>query len=589
MRLRASFQVKLFFTAFTAAALALAVAGGLFSRAMRRQTEARIERTLAAEAQLAGDLLGHTPDGLSGEALDAEADRIGGLIQARVTLIAADGRVLGDSAEPAAEIPTIENHRSRPEVIEAGRGGTGRARRYSATVGTDMLYVAVRMAHPQVAFVRVALPLTDIDEQLRAVVTATAAALGVALLGAGLIAYILSTRLSTRVRAIAAVAGRYRQGDLTPSRLDFGDDELGVVARALDESIRELGHRLGEQERDRSRTEAILSGMVEGVLVVDPAGRVQLANDAARKMLRLDDRALGSHYVEIIRHPAVADLVSAALAGRTPNFVELTPPRDERRTLVARAAPATAGASHGAVVVLHDISDLKRADQMRRDFVANVSHELRTPLTAIRGYVEALAEPDLDPEDGRRFLAIITRHALRMERLVKDLLRLARLDAQQEPLDLGTCELRSLIQTVVHDLLPSLEERRQKVDIDVVPDGATIQADAAKLHDILRNLIANASAYSPADTHIRVIASVGCDEVAIAVEDEGPGLPEQDLGRVFERFYRVDKSRARDPGGTGLGLAIVKHLVELHGGQAQAENRPTGGARFRLILPVRAA
>ncbi|MGE3509358.1 MAG: histidine kinase dimerization/phospho-acceptor domain-containing protein, partial [Vicinamibacterales bacterium] len=535
MRLRPSFQVKLFLTAFTAAALALAVAGVLFTRAMRRQTETRIERTLAAEAQLAGDLLGHTPDDLAGEALDAEADRIGVLIQARVTLLAADGRVLGDSAEPTAKIATLENHRSRPEVIEAGRSGTGRARRYSATVGTDMLYVAVRMAHPQVAFVRVALPLTDIDQQLRVVVTATAAALGVALLGAGLMAYVLSTRLSMRVRAIAAVAGRYRQGDLTPSRLDYGDDELGVVARALDESVRELGHRLGEQERDRSRTEAILSGMVEGVLVVDPAGRVQLANDAARKMLRLDDRALGSHYVEIIRHPAVADLVGAALAGRTPNFVELTPPRDERRTLVARAAPATAGASHGAVVVLHDISDLKRADQIRRDFVANVSHELRTPLTAIRGYVEALAEPDLDPEDGRRFLAIITRHALRMERLVKDLLRLARLDAQQEPLDLGPCELRSLIQTVVHDLLPSLEERRQQVDIDVVPDGATIQADAAKLHDILRNLIANASAYSPADTRIRVIASVGSAEVVFAVEDEGPGLPEQVLGRVVVR------------------------------------------------------
>lgn len=586
MTLRPGFQGKLFLTAFAAAALALTVAGLLLTRSIRRQAELRIEQTLVAEAHLAAELLGQTaaaPDPVP--SLDAEADRIGALISARVTFIAPDGRVMGDSSEPVEALATLENHASRPEILDASRGGAGIARRYSATVGADMLYSAVRVSHPQIAYVRLALPLTDINEQSRAVVQAIAAALGVALLGGGLIAYLLSARLARRVRAIAAIAERYGQGDVPASRPNFGEDELGMVARALEGSVRELGTRLDEQARDRARTEAILSGMIEGVLVVDAAGRVQLANAAARRMLRLDALAPGGHYLEIIRHPAIADLVGSALGGQTPESVPLSPPHDERRTWVARAAPTTAQRGQGAVLVLHDITDLKRADQIRRDFVANISHELRTPLTAIRGYVEALSERDIDPGDAQRFLEIITRHTHRMERLVSDLLQLARLDAQQEPLDVVNCDLPALVQAVIADLTPSLDRRRQRVSIAIAPDATPIAADAVKLHDALRNLVANASTYAPEGSEIGVTGRREDTQVALAVEDTGPGLPDADLTRVFERFYRVDKSRARDPGGTGLGLAIVKHLVELHGGTVRAENRPEGGARFTIRLP----
>ncbi len=245
------------------------------------------------------------------------------------------------------------------------------------------------------------------------------------------------------MRGIADLARRYRTGDLTPARMNFGDDELGEVARSLDESVQEVGRRLAEQARDRGRMEAILAGMVEGVIVVDPQGRLQLANDAAQRMLKLENVGLGRPYVETIRHPAIAQLVASTLADRTPAPLQLTPPRDPSRTIIARAAAAAGDASleaagaGGVVVVLHDITDLRRADQIRRDFVANVSHELRTPLTAIRGYVEALSEEDAGPDDSRRFLAIIARHTERMERLVKDLLRLARLDAGQERLEIG--------------------------------------------------------------------------------------------------------------------------------------------------------
>jgi two-component system, OmpR family, phosphate regulon sensor histidine kinase PhoR len=234
--------------------------------------------------------------------------------------------------------------------------------------------------------------------------------------------------------------------------------------------------------------------------------------------------------------------------------------------------------------VLHDITDLRRADQIRRDFVANVSHELRTPLTAIRGYVEALSEGDASAEESRMFLGIIARHSERMERLVKDLLRLARLDAGQETLDIIACDTRNLVQGVIGDVAPDLESRDQRIEIAIAEGADTLRGDPAKLHDALRNLVANAITYSPEHTTIRIDAARVAGFVALSVSDEGPGIPDDDLSRVFERFYRVDKSRARDPGGTGLGLAIVKHLVELHGGSVRAENRPEGGTRVTVTL-----
>ena len=580
----ASFQTKLFVAAVTSAAIALAVAGALFATTTARLTDERIEQTLTAEARLAADLLAHGTPGSSVAELEAEADRIGALVSARVTFIAADGRVMGDSAETPEGVALMENHATRPEVIEAREHGLGKGRRHSDTLNIDMLYVAVPVNHPAIAFVRVAVPLTDIRQQFRAILTATFAALGLALVGAAAIGWVFSSRIGQRVRAIAGVARRYRGGDLSPSGLDYGDDELGIVARALDDSVQAVGRQLAEQARDRAHMEAILAGMIEGVIVVDPHGRLQLVNEAAERMLKLEDLTLGRHYVESIRHPAIAELVAAALSGRPPDALQLSPPRDPSRTVMARATPAAGGGAHGAVLVLHDITDLRRADQIRRDFVANVSHELRTPLTAIRGYVEALSEGDASAEESRMFLGIIARHSERMERLVKDLLRLARLDAGQETLDIIACDTHNLVQGVIADATPALESRDQRIEVAIARGAETLRGDPAKLHDALRNLVANAITYSPEHTTIRIDAALVAQSVSLSVSDEGPGIPDDDLSRVFERFYRVDKSRARDPGGTGLGLAIVKHLVELHGGTVRAENREQGGTRVTIAL-----
>jgi two-component system phosphate regulon sensor histidine kinase PhoR len=407
--------------------------------------------------------------------------------------------------------------------------------------------------------------------------------LAIALVVALAVSWVFSATWQRRVQAIARVAERYSSGDLSRSTYDYGTDELGSVARALDASVQELGGRIEELSRDRARMGAILAGMVEGVLVVDRQGRLQMVNRAAQHMLRVDPSAIGRPYLEVLRHPDVAAQLTRVLRGDEVGSQEVALSRDPGRTFMAGAAPVS-GTGGGAVLVLHDITELRRADQIRRDFVANVSHELRTPLTAIRGYVEALLDEPADADSTHKFLEIIARHTTRMERLVKDLLRLARLDARQEALEMARCDVRQIFSGVVADLSPAIEAKRQHVSIDVPPEVTQVDGDPAKLHDIVRNLVENAVNYSPEGADVTLTASQANGQYTITVADSGPGIPQEDLARVFERFYRVDKSRSR-PGGTGLGLAIVKHLVELHGGEARAENAAGGGAVFTVVLP----
>lgn len=412
-------------------------------------------------------------------------------------------------------------------------------------------------------------------------------AIGVATaaLSAMITGWMASTVVDDRVSAVVTAIRALGNGEVRAPLPETRGDAVGRVARAVNAAGASLDARLGDLARDRARLEAVLSGMVEGVIVVNEQGQVQIANEAARRLLRLEASPIGRRYVELIRHPDIAQQITQALQGERPGGLELAIGREPGQTFIARCSPAITPGSRGAVLVLHDITDLRKADRIRRDFVANVSHELRTPLTAIRGYVEALLDGPTHDAETTKFLEIIARHSARMERLVKDLLRLARLDAGQEPLELADVAVEGLFSGVAGDLQTLTDARDQQVTVQVEPPALTMRCDPAKLHDVLRNLVENASAYTPEGSRIELGASADATHVRLTVADTGHGIPDAELPRIFERFYRVDKARSRDSGGTGLGLSIVRHLVELHGGLVSAQNRPEGGAVFTITLP----
>ena len=577
------FRTKIFIGSVVAAIVSLVASELWLARQVRAEQHQALVQSLTAEARLIAHTLETAP-------ADSDLDRLavaaGRVIESRVTLIDRQGRVLGDSSQSPEERASLDNHASRPEVIEAKAKGVGQVRRYSDTLRTDMLYVAVAIDHPVVRYVRLAVPATEVDAQVRAMRRISLVALAVGVPFAFLIAWMSTAPMARRVQAMAGAARAFKAGDLATVPRDFGTDELGSVAHTLDDVARELSRRVGDLSQDRARIDAIVAGMVEGVLVVDNEGHIQRINAAARTMLGVGDGVMGKPFNLALRDVAIADQLSRALSGQSDTSVELTLQRDPSRTIVARAAAVPAERGGGAVAVLHDISDIRRVDRMRQDFVANVSHELRTPLTVVRGYAEALADGSVDAGDVAEFGSVITRHATRMERLVADLLRLARLDAHQETLTLASCDLKDVFEGIVQDLQPLIDFKHQQVVIHVAPGAESVVADGAKVNDVIRNLVENAVTYSPEAAEIRLEAWAADNTVRLTVADNGPGIPVGDLPRVFERFYRVDPSRAR-PGGTGLGLAIVKHLVELHGGQVTAVNSALGGAVFTVVLPLR--
>jgi two-component system, OmpR family, phosphate regulon sensor histidine kinase PhoR len=574
-------RARILIGALLAISVALGVTAVLLERALRADLGADLEQVLLSQARLASAVVAREP------AADpaSQAGALSALVHAHVTLVAADGRVLGDSDVDRADLATLGTEATRDEIVLAGRAGEGIGRRRSPTTHLDTTYAAVAVRAGPVAYVRVALPDTSIGARVAQVHRLALLGLVAGLAVAAAFAWVTGLVVDRRVRQIADVAAQYRHEDFSRPPPDYGSDETGTAASLLDGAARELGARLSDMARERAHMDAILTGMVEGVVLVNASGRLVLTNPAVRSMLRLPGTAEGRHYLEVVRHPDVAAQLAAALAGGRPAPVDVQLERDGLRVFAAHVVPVQHERGGGAVLVLHDITDLRRADQVRRDFVANVSHELRTPLTAIRGYVEALAD-EPPPDDARRFLEIISRHTLRMERLVRDLLRLARLDAGQEPLERAGCTFAPILSAIEHDMQAPLAARHQRLALTIGAGASGAPGDPAKLHDVFRNLIENASNYSPEGGVIEVATRRDGDWVDVTVADRGPGIPPADLPRVFERFYRVDRSRTRDPGGTGLGLSIVRHLIELHGGRVRAANRDGGGAIFTVQLPA---
>jgi two-component system, OmpR family, phosphate regulon sensor histidine kinase PhoR len=506
----------------------------------------------------------------------------------RITLIARDGTVIADSDVPSSEISQMENHAGRPEVRQALSRGEGTAVRLSETTGEDYVYAAGVVADPggRTYVLRVADPL----EQLPALRRHMAAATGLATLAAGLSIVITALWINRRV-----FAPLYRlirgAGDLASgraSRVEVPEEkELAALALALNRLAATAEAQFAAVRNERDHLMAILSSMSEGVLVVDGDGRALLVNPAFRRLFDLAGEVAGRPVLEIIRHPDLARVIedTLRLGEAQGGQIELRSP--DRRTLLLASA-ALAGGERGAVLVTRDTTELTRVADMRRDFVANVSHELKTPLAAIRGYAETLQDGALEePATARRFTDRILSQCRRLQALLDDLLTLSRLDGVALPPEREPVDLREVVHRAVEVLSTAAREKQVRVDVEesAIPP---VPGDPDSLERLVLNLLDNALKYNRPGGSVILRLSQDGPDVLLEVCDTGIGIPPDSIPRIFERFYRVDKGRAREEGGTGLGLAIVKHVAQAHGGQVDVESHAGRGTTFRVRLPLEA-
>jgi two-component system phosphate regulon sensor histidine kinase PhoR len=574
--------------AVAASAAALLAVLLLVEPGLRRRSVEQTSDTLLAQARLIARVVERPlAQGASVAELDALVDAATRGGRSRVTVIAADGQVLADSSLSIPALAKVENHADRPEVVEALAGGEGSAVRRSATVDTDLLYAAVPIRHQGrlLGAARVALPLYGVEEQAREVARSVALALALAFVVAVGLAVALSAPLAGPLGDMMESARRFAAGDLSARTRLSRRDEVGELARILDRSADQLQARLNELARERARTEAILSAIESGLLAVDHRGTVLLANESLRRSLDLAD-PLGRHYLEVIRHPEVGRSLETALRTGRSLAAEVRLHR-LRRTYALHAGPfpGQEGVPHGAVLTFQDVTERRRVDEVRRDFVANASHELRTPLTSIRGFVEALEDGALDEAStARRFLEKIRTHSDRMAALVADLLELSRLESGERPPHWEIVPPDEIVDEVVGGLAGMASAHQ----IEVVSDlrAPAFETDRERLRGVLENLVENALKYTAAGGRVEVSARAEDDTIVLEVADNGAGIPAEHLPRLFERFYRVDKARSRELGGTGLGLSIVKHLVESLGGSVGVSSELGRGTRFTVRLPT---
>jgi two-component system phosphate regulon sensor histidine kinase PhoR len=523
----------------------------------------------------------------------------------RVTVIDKNGRVLADSA-PNAEPAGSD---LQPEIQQAFSSGEGESTRRSAPLNRDFVYRAVRYTPPSggPVAIRVAIPLVQMDASLadlrRRLLVASLVILTV---GAAAL-FVFFQSFAERVERLRQYALRLAQGDFRPLPAEESKDELAEVTKALNQTAAWMDRTIHSLSGERNRSSAILRSMVEGVAVIDADEKLVFSNHAFSEILSLDfARSEGRPMIEVLRNPELLGLIWRALRGEEGVQSDIAMGFVQQRSFSVTAAPvkplenaptvsgradvlataAQAANPSGAVVVLHDVTELRRLERVRQDFVANVSHEFKTPLTAIQGFAETLLSGAIDdPQNNRRFLGIIREHAARLARLTDDLLRLARIEAGKLEVQLLPVNVLDMVTGCAETSFLKSSQKQISIDVDLAQELPPMRGDAGLLRDVLQNLIDNAIQYTPPGGQIHVSALAREHEIVITVADTGIGIPLADQERIFERFYRVDAARSREAGGTGLGLSIAKHIVEVHGGRLWVQSEIGAGSRFSFSIP----
>lgn len=558
------------------------------SRAVEKEALLKLRESLTLQARLLSHIL--TPElVLQGDRREIQkiASGLGKETGARVTVIAPDGLVLGDSERSWEGMLAMDNHAGRPEVIAAIHDTVGTSSRFSHTVKADMLYVALLLTQGKnkAGVLRVAWPLTDVRRVL------DSAAQPVLLSSAGgifcvvLLSFVLGRSLTRDVKRLTEAAAQYRQGDLVKDISIQSDNELKLLADAMNQMASSLKLQIAKLEAEKTKFSAVLENMKEGVIAVDCENRIQIINQGAQKMFGISDEVSGKPFIEVIRNKSLDDMLTAAIKEQTTAFQEISLSQPLEKTLkVSAAGISKCEGNVCGLLVFFDMTEIKRLENMRKEFVANVSHELKTPLTSIQGFIETLRSGALeDTQKSGEFLAMMQEDSERLTRLINDLLELSRIESQEIPLQVQELDLKTQADKAAAVLGAQAAARRVTIENNI-PAGCRVWADPDRLRQIFLNLIENAVKFNKPEGCVILSAVPEFSCVRVSVEDTGTGIPEKAIARVFERFFRVDKARSRDLGGTGLGLSIVKHLVEAHGGTVSCRSAYGQGSVFSFTL-----
>ncbi|MBN1526251.1 MAG: HAMP domain-containing protein [Candidatus Omnitrophica bacterium] len=557
---------------------------------LKAYVESRIEDNLRRELLLTKDLLDNEASRyLAFPAADAFADRVAARLGCRITIIAPDGSVMGDSRLDESGIRTVENHLERPEVQGALNTGFGMSRRFSSTIRTQMLYMAVPLgAKGARGVLRMAMSLSDIlvgESRIRRII---GYALLFALTLAVALTFTVSTFVSEPLSEMSVIAERIAGGDFSRKVCIRSRDEIGRLASAINHMSDEIEKEIAKVRSEEAKLRAMITHMFEGLLLTDDKGAVLLMNPSLRKTLLVEVAPEGKMPLEVIRNAAVHEIVEDVLKGdRGLITAEMSVHAPAQRTFKVNGVPMIReGRVAGALLVFHDITELKRLEAMRRDFVANVSHELRTPVASIKGYAETLVHGAIDDkEDAREFVDIIYRDSERLAKLVEDLLDLSRIESGRMKMVFLPAAISDIVKKALAVLDNQAKAKSIRMAYDITEGLPKVVGDEARLIQVMVNLLDNAIRYTPMGGSVTIRAYPQEGFVRVDVSDTGIGIPNEDLPRIFERFYTVDRSRSKELGGTGLGLSIVKHIVQAHRGEVWAESEPGKGSTFSFTIP----
>lgn len=534
-------------------------------------------KKLTEELYLVAEIFDNDDQKLSSiEMTDAWVDRVSQKIESRLTFIDNKGVVLGDSELSMSEVTQIDNHLNRVEIQQALQDGVGHSLRYSSTLKTQMLYVALKTKN---GYVRLALPLKKIDQVLKQVKNSILiASLGTLLIGLSILAFFIY-RMSHFLQQLTSFASKLSRGDFSGHIRISGKDERGQMASSLNDMAQSLEILITRIEKDRNRFESVLESIHEGVLVTNSQGKISLANMALKQQFVKKDDPKSKTPLEYFENEEIQKLVNDTLALKRSYQKEIHIKNNWiDKSFHVFAAPVSN--DHGSVSVFHDITQIRRLENLRKEFVANVSHEFKTPLTSILGYCETLITHAKQQDDTtKRFLKIIERNAQHLRELVEDLLQISRIESGQFQISMQTIDVHQVLRAIVDDVRQKAIDHNIKIVLHIPPDPMWVRSDNQALLQIFSNLVDNAIKYTPGEGEV-VIASVeDGDKVKISVKDQGIGIHKEEMPRIFERFYRVDPSRSKVEG-TGLGLSIVKHLVQSHGAEVHVESEPGQGSKF---------